>query len=56
MGPVRDGQVEKDRPLFTIEAMKMQTVVRAPRSGRIARLALRAGSRVDTGDLVLELA
>ena len=46
--------VEGD-PLLTIEAMKMQNEVRAPRSGRIGAVAVTAGEKVATGALLLRI-
>jgi len=42
-------------PLLTIEAMKMQNEVRAPRAGRVAAIAVAAGQTVGTGQLLLRL-
>ena len=47
--------VAADDPLFTVEAMKMQTIVRAVRAGKIKRLGVSPGSRVNVGDLIVEL-
>jgi biotin carboxyl carrier protein len=41
--------------LLTIEAMKMQNEVRAPRDGRVAEVAVSAGQAVATGALLLRL-
>jgi len=41
--------------LLTIEAMKMQNEVRAPRAGRVAAIAVAAGQTVGTGQLLLRL-
>lgn len=46
--------VKKDDPLFTLEAMKMQTVVRAQSDGVVKRIALELSSRIEVGDLILE--
>ncbi len=45
---------EGDR-LLTIEAMKMQNEVRAPRAGRVATIAVAAGQAVSTGQLLLRI-
>ena len=42
-------------PLLTIEAMKMQNEVRAPRPGRVMEVAVAAGQPVATGALLLRL-
>jgi pyruvate carboxylase len=39
----------------TIEAMKMEAGITAPRSGTIARLAIKSVQQVEGGDLILEL-
>jgi propionyl-CoA carboxylase alpha chain len=49
-----DEVVEGDR-LLTIEAMKMQNEVRAPRSGRVGAIAVGPGQTVTTGQLLLRL-
>jgi biotin carboxyl carrier protein len=48
-------EVSEGDPLLTIEAMKMQNEVRAPRAGRVAALAVSAGQAVATGALLLRL-
>jgi biotin carboxyl carrier protein len=48
-------EVEAGAPLVTIEAMKMQNEVRAPRHGRVGRIAVEAGQTVATGALLLRL-
>ncbi len=40
--------------LFTIEAMKMETVVIAERSGTIGALLISPGAQVEAQDLVLQ--
>ncbi len=53
---VKPGEtVEEDQPLFTIEAMKMESTIAAPKSGKVIAVVLSAGTMVDTGDLVIEL-
>jgi biotin carboxyl carrier protein len=47
--------VEAGEPLLTIEAMKMQNEVRAPRAGRIGLVAVAAGQPVATGVLLVRL-
>jgi pyruvate carboxylase len=42
--------------LATIEAMKMEASITAPRAGRVERLALTGTQAVEGGDLVLVLA
>ena len=51
---VRSGDdVKKGDALMTIEAMKMQTSIRAERDGRIESLAVEPGCQVDAKDLLL---
>lgn len=49
-------EVEEGAPLLTIEAMKMQNEVRAPRSGRVIEVSVTAGVTVATGASLLRLA
>jgi pyruvate carboxylase len=48
-------QVEKDAPLFTIEAMKMETTITAPYDSKVAAVHLSAGELLGQNDLVVEL-
>lgn len=48
-------EVEEGAPLLTIEAMKMQNEVRAPRAGRIVELAVAPGRAVATGAALVRL-
>jgi pyruvate carboxylase len=53
---VREGaSVEKGDLLLAIEAMKMETAVRAERAGTIKRVAVVPGQQVDTKDLLMVL-
>jgi 3-methylcrotonyl-CoA carboxylase alpha subunit len=53
---VADGQtVSRGDVLVTLEAMKMELVVRAPREGTVARVACRAGELVQPGRPLVEL-
>jgi pyruvate carboxylase len=47
--------VEKDTPIFVIEAMKMETTITAPYESTIKAVHLEAGELVGQGDLVIEL-
>jgi biotin carboxyl carrier protein len=47
--------VSQGDPLITIEAMKMQNEIVAPRAGRIARVAVEAGQTVATGALLVRI-
>ena len=50
-----DDEVEEGASLLTIEAMKMQNEVRAPRAGRVIELAVEPGRAVATGSVLLRL-
>ncbi len=53
---VREGDtVVRNQPLFTIEAMKMESTVVANEDGKIAGVVLKEGTMVEADDLVLEL-
>jgi 3-methylcrotonyl-CoA carboxylase alpha subunit len=47
--------VERDAPLMTLEAMKMENELLAPARGRVARLVVGAGTKVDGGALLVVL-
>ena len=47
--------VEKNTPLFSIEAMKMESTVLAPKAGIVNKIILSAGSLVEQDDVVVEL-
>ena len=49
-------QVERGDVLLTIEAMKMETGVRAERDGTVVEVLARAGQQVDAKDLLVVLA
>ncbi len=53
---VKEGDaVDENTQLFTLEAMKMQTSVHAPKPGTVKRVVLPVNTRVDVGDLIIEL-
>ncbi len=53
---VTEGQkVEKNEPLFVIEAMKMESTILAPFAGEVERIALKANAMVHQDDLILTL-
>ena len=47
--------VDKDTPIFVIEAMKMETTITAPSDSSIKAVYLAPGTLVEQGDLVIEL-
>ena len=47
--------VQKGQKLLTIEAMKMQAQISAARPGKIGKVLVKAGGRVDAGDLLLTI-
>ncbi len=46
--------VKKNTPLFTIEAMKMETTITAPRDLSVFTITLKEGTMVEAEDLVME--
>lgn len=48
--------VERGGRLLVLEAMKMNNEVRAPRAGVVQTVSVRAGQRVDKGDVMLVIA
>ena len=54
---VREGDiVERDAPLCTLEAMKMENELRSPVHGRVIRLDARAGAKVEGGAILAVVA
>ena len=47
--------VNKGDPLLVLSAMKMETIVAAPASGRVERIVAKVKDSMDAGDLLLEL-
>ncbi len=54
--PVRDGQpVQRGEVLVILESMKMQNELRSPRDGKVARLRVKVGDRVEQKDTMLSV-
>ncbi len=54
--PVQDGQVVKRGDVLVIlESMKMQNELRSPRDGKVSRLRVKAGDRVEQKDTMLSV-
>ncbi len=47
--------VAKGQKLLTLEAMKMETTIYAERDGKVEEVLVKAGSQVDTGDLLMRV-
>lgn len=53
---VREGQVvAAGDPLYIVEAMKMETVIRAPEAGRVERIHATPGTQIEGGAIVIEV-
>jgi pyruvate carboxylase len=48
--------LQEGAPVAVIEAMKMESTITAPRSGKVTRVAAATGSRLEQGDLILVIA
>ena len=48
-------QIQANDTLLVLEAMKMETVVTAPRSGKIGKVNVKAGDSVQGGQVLVEL-
>jgi propionyl-CoA carboxylase alpha chain len=52
---VKEGEVvAPGKELCIVEAMKMQNILRAERSGKIAKIRVRAGDVLTIGQIILE--
>ena len=52
---IKEGQsVKKNEPLFTIEAMKMESTITSTQEGVVKRIYLKEGTLLESNDLVLE--
>ena len=48
-------KIEKGTPLFTIEAMKMESTIVSPKAGTVSALVLQAGVLIQQDDVVVEI-
>jgi len=54
---VKEGdQINLGQELFTLEAMKMKNAIRANRSGKIGKVLVNLGDRVNQGQPLIEYA
>ncbi len=54
---VTDGcEIEEKAPVVLMEAMKMETYIYAPKSGKIASVKVKKGDTVQAGDTLIEYA
>lgn len=47
--------VTKDQPLLTVSAMKMETTLRAPFSGRVTKINTTEGAKVMPGEILVDI-
>ena len=47
--------VTEGEPLVVLSAMKMETVLPAPKGGKVERLLVNAGDQVEGNDLLMEI-
>ncbi|MFD2892227.1 pyruvate carboxylase [Flavobacterium chuncheonense] len=53
---VQEGEeIVKDTPLFIIEAMKMETTICAPKSGKVTAILLKEKSMIEQDDCVIQI-
>lgn len=48
-------EIQKNQPLFVIEAMKMETTITANDAGKVKKIVLKEGDMAETDDLILVL-
>ena len=51
----KGNKVKKGQKLLTIEAMKMETILYAENEGTVDDVLVKAGSQIQTGDLLVKL-
>ena len=47
--------VEQGQALAVLEAMKLETIVRAPQDGKVTEVTVKTGDRVGPGDLLFRV-
>ena len=47
--------MDRGEKLFTLEAMKMQSTIYAPKEGRVSRILVEAGQQVEAKELLLTI-
>ena len=53
----QEGQnVQKDDPLLVLEAMKMETTITSPQTGKVKAILVAAGESVQAGQVLVEFA
>ena len=53
---VKEGdEIVKNSPLFTVEAMKMESTVISPLSGTVKSIVLKEGCLIEQDDLIIEI-
>lgn len=50
-----DAEVQADQPVVVVEAMKMENELRAPKAGKVLKVSVQAGDRVEAGTILLEI-
>jgi len=48
-------EVKADQPLLTLEAMKMNTVISAPKAGKVSEIFVNAGDAVEEGKVLIRI-
>lgn len=48
-------EVDKGRPLIVVSAMKMETTLAAPYSGRVKSINAEAGAKVNPGEILIDI-
>ena len=49
----KGGHVKKGEPVIVTEAMKMETTITSPVDGIVSEIHVKAGSRIESGDLLM---